>query len=138
MGSNPTSGAIIFSFDKTTYFHLLMCHIIKRELESYLVRVYKAKYSPAITEYPELSVLDTSFECLSQIALHKFIFLQKVSADIVPDRDLLQQIGLYKRCSMQGSVTTREYFETNHKNKKGPNVGLEPTTLRLRVSCSTD
>ena len=24
-----------------------------------------------------------------------------------------------------------------HKNK-APNVGLEPTTLRLRVSCSTD
>ena len=31
-------------------------------------------------------------------------------------------------------------FKPNKKEKKkrAPNVGLEPTTLRLRVSCSTD
>ena len=32
------------------------------------------------------------------------------------------------------------FLETKRKRKKNaaPDVGLEPTTLRLRVSCSTD
>ena len=48
------------------------------------------------------------------------------------------QIALEKEDSMQGSATNRESAETSHKNEPAPNVGLEPTTLRLRVSCSTD
>ena len=32
----------------------------------------------------------------------------------------------------------REFKVLENKTYSAPNVGLEPTTLRLRVSCSTD
>ena len=32
----------------------------------------------------------------------------------------------------------RQYGTVFETKKLAPNVGLEPTTLRLRVSCSTD
>ena len=31
-----------------------------------------------------------------------------------------------------------EFYSPREKYEQPPNVGLEPTTLRLRVSCSTD
>ena len=38
-------------------------------------------------------------------------------------------------------MVRKEYIDLSNvlvKKKSSPNVGLEPTTLRLRVSCSTD
>ena len=38
----------------------------------------------------------------------------------------------------EGKKKTANDNTKGGRKKKTPNVGLEPTTLRLRVSCSTD
>ena len=49
--------------------------------------------------------------------------------------------GLLSGSHQSGNATTthsRYYLQASHVVENTPNVGLEPTTLRLRVSCSTD
>ena len=52
-------------------------------------------------------------------------------------KESLKQNDRYKELEDDSKVG---YYSTECKKieKKAPNVGLEPTTLRLRVSCSTD
>ena len=40
--------------------------------------------------------------------------------------------------SRDGFSTEYNFFKKHQQKSYSPNVGLEPTTLRLRVSCSTD
>ena len=49
---------------------------------------------------------------------------------------VLDMINLYTSC-LCNFLFLFCVVKKIHKNK-APNVGLEPTTLRLRVSCSTD
>lgn len=56
---------------------------------------------------------------------------------------LLEQISslatnAWTSVSTNSKVRFREGFFLFYKKRCAPNVGLEPTTLRLRVSCSTD
>ena len=52
VGSSPTLGAVILSFDLTTYAIRLMFHINKTEVEPDSFRVYKTKNTSPTTEYP--------------------------------------------------------------------------------------
>ena len=66
--------------------------------------------------------------------LLKGINLIVQSIQIIGSGEASQDSWLY--CSMKPMLLSTQY--DNRNKTSSPNVGLEPTTLRLRVSCSTD
>ena len=116
-----------------------MCYNNEREVKSSLIVLEYTKQKKILctTEYPFQSYF-----------LVQIVFLWLIVTDISFDlcaKDTLtrkpsHQIELKKDARCKAKLETDSAFETSCKKKpQAPNVaGLESTTLRLRVSCSTD
>ena len=110
-------------------------------------REYKTKNTSATTTVWVRHQL--LLNCSVHIAFPKFSFGAICFPDIVTDISFdfcaekrsenkpSHQIGLQKEIQCK-AVKRESALETSHKSEPMPNVGLEPTALRLGVSFSTD
>ena len=116
-----------------------MCHINKTEVELDSFRVYKTtKILLQLLSTPAVYVRHQLWSCVAHRAFPKLLLVQNFF------RKIATNFLFWRLC--QGLKHSEENLHTKLDIKKRfnarqcstLNVRLEPTTLRLRVSCSTD
>ena len=72
------------------------------------------------------------------VVSNPYFFLRRMTHFHFSTKQAINNTMSCKMRSLPLKVQIRKVKDGFFKNSRSPNVGLEPTTLRLRVSCSTD